>query len=81
MFAPRPQLSLCANLLPFFWRNRTHTPRNWQGKRKEKRKIKSHEINKQVRSVCVCVANMLNYCNMNYDINLNVHALRLRLLM
>lgn len=56
MFAPMPQLLLCANLLPFFGetagRPHTHTPQG-NGKEKEKgeSKIKSHEINKQGRSM------------------------------
>lgn len=60
MFAPMPQLLLCANLLPFFLakpqdaHTHTHTPQG-NGKEKEKEKgeskIKSHEINKQGRSV------------------------------
>lgn len=60
MFAPMPQLLLCANLLPFFGETagrphtHTHTPQG-NGKEKEKEKgeskIKSHEINKQGRSV------------------------------
>lgn len=52
MFAPMPQLLLCANLLPFFGETagRTHTPQG-NGKEKGESKIKSHEINKQGRSV------------------------------